>query len=100
MRRRRTDCGNATTYLGPSVLTTRMRTLPARIRGLFADTVPDCLRTRTARCLMQIHSSGRVTPNLCGQFLEVGRRYTIKANPENGSIFSHWSGPRESEECH
>ncbi|MCI0347946.1 MAG: Ig-like domain-containing protein, partial [Acidobacteriales bacterium] len=41
---------------------------------------------------LTISGSGTVTPNLNGQMLEVGRSYTITAQPASGYSFSSWSG--------
>ena len=38
------------------------------------------------------NGTGSIAPVLNGQWLEVGRRYTLTAAPEPGWLFSHWSG--------
>ena len=35
---------------------------------------------------------GKITPDLNGKFLEIGRRYTITGTPSNNWVFSNWSG--------
>lgn len=35
---------------------------------------------------------GKITPNMNGKFLEIGRRYSITAIPSNNWVFSNWSG--------
>jgi hypothetical protein len=35
---------------------------------------------------------GKISPNLNGKFLEIGRRYTITGTPSNNWVFSNWSG--------
>jgi hypothetical protein len=36
---------------------------------------------------------GTVTPNLNGQFLDVGNNYTMTAKPGTGQVLSNWVGP-------
>jgi hypothetical protein len=36
--------------------------------------------------------SGTITPNLHGQWLDIGRSYTVTAAPATGYAFSNWSG--------
>ena len=62
--------------------------------GNFSDTVErEFTYVLTAPLNVRIIGSGRVSPDLNGRALEVGRRYTLHARPDAGSIFSHWSGP-------
>ncbi len=35
---------------------------------------------------------GKITPDLNGKFLEIGRRYTITGTPSNNWVFSNWNG--------
>jgi hypothetical protein len=48
--------------------------------------------TITSPLTIQINGGGRVLPNYNQVYLEVGRRYTIRAYPAAGSVFQRWSG--------
>jgi subtilisin family serine protease len=57
---------------------------------------PDLVRSVTCACLTPVriltNGIGRVTPDLDGRSLEVGKTYTVKAVPGAGQIFAGWSG--------
>jgi len=46
----------------------------------------------TAPLTVAVTGSGTVTPNYNGQWLEVGRSYTMTAAPASGFTFDNWSG--------
>jgi hypothetical protein len=46
----------------------------------------------TAPVIVTMAGSGSITPNYNGQWLEVGRSYTMTAAPATGFAFSNWSG--------
>jgi hypothetical protein len=46
----------------------------------------------TAPLNLQISGAGRVTPDLNGDLLEVGKTYKLKAIPAPGQVFSGWEG--------
>jgi hypothetical protein len=48
--------------------------------------------TITSPLTIQINGGGRVLPNYNRVYLEVGRRYTIRAYPAAGGVFQRWSG--------
>lgn len=39
-----------------------------------------------------VNGAGKVTPNLDGHELEIGRTFTLTAKPATGNLFSNWSG--------
>jgi len=41
---------------------------------------------------LTVNGSGTVSPNLNGQWLEIGQSYTMTAQPSAGYAFSNWSG--------
>lgn len=42
--------------------------------------------------MLTTHGMGKVGPHTNGQALVLGKRYTVKATPGPGNLFSHWSG--------
>ncbi len=46
----------------------------------------------TNQFAVTINGGGTVTPNLNGQFLQIGRGYSITAIPQSGFVFSNWTG--------
>jgi hypothetical protein len=46
----------------------------------------------TSQLTVRTNGSGSIMPNLDGQNLEIGRRYTLTATAGAGYLFSHWSG--------
>src|ERR1051325_2953270 len=50
----------------------------------------------SAPVVVQINGDGIVNPNLNGQFLEVGKSYSMTAIPAVGALFDGWSGDVET----
>src|SRR6185369_9512701 len=46
----------------------------------------------SAQLSLTVNGSGTVSPNLDGQWLEIGQSYTVTAQPASGYAFSNWSG--------
>ncbi len=46
----------------------------------------------TALLTLHVTGNGSVSPDYQGQLLEIGRSYTLTANPDSGSVFAGWSG--------
>lgn len=51
----------------------------------------------TSPLLIQITGEGDITPNLARDLLEIGRTYTITAEPARGWVFARWTGGVNSE---
>ncbi len=45
----------------------------------------------TSLATLTTSSNGSISPNLNGQLLEIGKFYTVTANPISGYLFSEWS---------
>jgi uncharacterized repeat protein (TIGR03803 family) len=46
----------------------------------------------SATVVVEINGEGMVSPNLDGQFLQLGKSYSMTAVPAIGSVFAGWSG--------
>ena len=46
--------------------------------------------------LVRTVGNGKVTPNLAGKKLEIGKSYTLTAEPEKDSVFTGWTGSTNS----
>jgi hypothetical protein len=60
-------------------------------QGVFAS-IAVTPGTSNAVLTVQIEGSGSVLPNYEGRSLEIGKTYTITANPAKGFRFANWSG--------
>jgi uncharacterized repeat protein (TIGR03803 family) len=50
----------------------------------------------SAPVVVEINGDGMVNPNLDGQFLQLGKSYSMTAIPAIGSVFAGWSGDVET----
>jgi uncharacterized repeat protein (TIGR03803 family) len=50
----------------------------------------------SAPVVVEINGNGMVNPNLDGQFLQLGKNYSMTAIPAIGSLFAGWSGDVET----
>jgi len=50
----------------------------------------------SAPVVVEINGNGMVNPNLDGQFLQLGKSYSMTAIPAIGSVFAGWSGDVET----
>src|ERR1051326_910456 len=56
-------------------------------------TAPGTNSNSTGTASIQIIGSGKIIPDLDGKHLQIGRTYTIKAQPSSGHVFAEWEGP-------
>ncbi len=61
----------------------------ARNSSTFANI--SCTYVVTGPLTLVVTGNGTVTPNLDGQMLEMGKRYTMTAKPATGAIFVDWT---------
>ncbi len=91
------------TWSANVIATPGLNTVQVRALDAFGNTSPiierEFIYVRTSPLAVRVSGDGRVTPNLDGRALEVGRSYILKARPARGSIFSHWSGAGASSEA-
>ena len=52
----------------------------------------------TSPMLVMINGNGDISPNLAGQLLEIGKTYTITAEPARGYTFVGWEGGVKSDQ--
>jgi uncharacterized repeat protein (TIGR03803 family) len=50
----------------------------------------------SALAVVEINGAGIVNPNLNGQYLQVGKSYSMTAIPSTGSLFTGWTGDVET----
>ncbi|MGZ5567791.1 MAG: M12 family metallo-peptidase [Limisphaerales bacterium] len=85
-----------TNWSVPLTLTAGTNTVTARAIGFGQQTSLPVSRSFfyvvTNRLTVTTNGLGKMTPDLNGKFLEIGRRYTITGTPSNNWVFSNWSG--------
>jgi uncharacterized repeat protein (TIGR03803 family) len=68
------------------------------VLGTFSKTnsVAFACMVTSAPVVVRINGAGIVNPNLNGEYLQVGKSYSITAIPAVGSVFANWSGGVET----
>jgi hypothetical protein len=80
--------------LVPGTNTVRVRAYDAE--NLSVEATRSVIFVEVTPLTVQTNGDGSITPLRHGQFLDVGRDYTVQARPARDFFFSHWSGTVES----